>query len=611
MTAGDAGGRHQTPAAMPGRPRLLSALRRHRPFVAATLGALCLVASACGTTARSSAAGSAPVPKGHPQRAPLLVPTHGGTVTMALDRLPTTLNDHTVGGDTPAGRMLGSAVWAQVFRVGPGLSPQLDTNVVDSAEVISLSPQTVVYQIDPKAVWSDGVPISADDFAYAWQSQKGGAVDVDGTPDSVASTLGYRDIASLTGSNNGRTVTVVFRTPFADWPTLFDDLLPAHIAEQVGWNTGFDHFAAGVFVSGGPWEVVSWQPGAEIVLGPNPRWWGSPPSLDRVVVRGVGDATALASALGQSRVQVAYPSDFDQSFMAQASGSSVLQTQTELGTRMLQLEFNVRRAPLNVATVRQGIAHAIDRAGIVQSVGQPEDHSVWEDNHHLIPNGEPGYADDATGYEKADPATSAHLLEQSGFTIDTHGIWTSHTKPVSLTIVWASDDPWSSAVGPIVAAQLVAAGFEVVATPVTTDQLYAAVLPGATFDLALVPVDASAYASALGTVFSTSPSITGGAPSQDWSGFDDPKIDALFTQAVQELAPPRAHAIYQQIDQALWTAMPTLPLFAEPTMLVWSSSLSEVTDDPGGVGPLWSVRQWTLRSAAPTHDAKSNGSSPP
>jgi peptide/nickel transport system substrate-binding protein len=270
---------------------------------------------------------------------------------------------------------------------------------------------------------------------------------------------------------------------------------------------------------------------------------------------------------------------------------------------MLQLEFNVRHAPLTVATVRQGIAHAIDRAGIVESIGQPENPSAWEDNDHLIPNGEPGYADDATGYEHADPVTSAHLLEQSGFTLDGHGTWGMHGKPVSLTIVWAADVPWSAAVGPIVAAQLVAAGFDVVATPVSTSQLYATVLPTGAFDLALVPVAASAYMSTLGNVFSTSPAIVGGAQPEDWSGYDDPKLDALFTQAVQELAPPRAHAIYQQIDQDLWTAMPDLPLFAEPTMLVWSSSLSGVMDDPGGTGPFWSVRQWARRVPAPAHDA--------
>ena len=109
----------------------------------------------------------------------------------------------------------------------------------------------------------------------------------------------------------------------------------------------------------------------------------------------------------------------------------------------------------------------------------------------------------------------------------------------------------------------------------------------------------------MGSVFSTSPSVTGGTESEDWSGFDDPKIDALFTQAVQNLAPPSAAVVYQHIDQALWIAMPTLPLFAEPTMLVWSSSLKGVDDDAGGLGPLWNVRLWSLRSAAPTPRANS------
>jgi peptide/nickel transport system substrate-binding protein len=291
--------------------------------------------------------------------------------------------------------------------------------------------------------------------------------------------------------------------------------------------------------------------------------------------------------------------------MAQVSSPSALQSQSRLGTRILQLEFNVKHPPLTTATVREGIAHAIDRAGIVESVGQPENHSTWEDNDHLVPNSEPGYVDDATGYEAVDPVTSAHLLQQSGLALDGHGAWTAHGKPVSLDIAWAADDPWSAAVGPIVSAQLVAAGFDVRATPVSTAQLVGTVLPTGAFDLAIVPVDVGAYPSALGTVFSTAPAITGGAPSQDWSGFDDPKIDALFTQAMQELAPPQAQGIYQQIDQALWTAMPTLPLFAEPTMLVWSSSLSGVDDDSGGIGPFWTMRDWTRRVAAPAHSAKS------
>ncbi len=135
------------------------------------LTALAVLVGACGASGATPGAQAGSTTTGA-HAAPPLVPVRGGTATVALDEVPTTLNDHTPAGDTPAGRMLASAVWAQVFRVGPGLTPQLDTNVVDSAEVVSLQPQTVVYQIDPRAVWSDGVPISAADFAYAWQSQQ-------------------------------------------------------------------------------------------------------------------------------------------------------------------------------------------------------------------------------------------------------------------------------------------------------------------------------------------------------------------------------------------------------------------------------------------------------
>jgi len=38
---------------------------------------------------------------------------------------------------------------------------------------VSLAPQKVVYTINPKAVWSDGTPITAADFIYAWQQQRG------------------------------------------------------------------------------------------------------------------------------------------------------------------------------------------------------------------------------------------------------------------------------------------------------------------------------------------------------------------------------------------------------------------------------------------------------
>jgi peptide/nickel transport system substrate-binding protein len=103
-------------------------------------------------------------------------------------------------------------------------------------------------------------------------------------------------------------------------------------------------------------------------------------------------------------------------------------------------------------------------------------------------------------------------------------------------------------------------------------------------------------------VFSTSSAITDGEVKLDYSGYDDAKVDTLFTQAMQELAPPQAQSLYNQIDQDLWTSMPTLPLFAEPTVLVSSATLTQISDDPGGLGPLWTMRLWTLLAPArPSH----------
>ena len=46
------------------------------------------------------------------------------------------------------------------------------------------------------------------------------------------SLAGYRDIKSISGSNGGKTVTVVFKSPYSDWEGLFANLIPAHIADE-------------------------------------------------------------------------------------------------------------------------------------------------------------------------------------------------------------------------------------------------------------------------------------------------------------------------------------------------------------------------------------------
>ena len=103
----------------------------------------------------------------------------------------------------------------------------MDKNLLVSADLTSQSPQTVVYKINPKATWSDGVPFDAKDFIYMWKSLNGTNKDLD-----VASTTGYENIKSVTGSDGDKTVTVVFSKPFADWKSLFTNMVPAHYTQK-------------------------------------------------------------------------------------------------------------------------------------------------------------------------------------------------------------------------------------------------------------------------------------------------------------------------------------------------------------------------------------------
>ncbi len=438
----------------------------------------------------------------------------GGSVTVALDQVPTTLNDHTVAGDTAAGRMVASAVWAQVFRVGPGPHPPARHQrrrqrrgrepPAPDRRLPDRPPGGVVRRrAHQRRRLRLRLAVPEGRRHRHRRHARLGGLDARVPRHRLAHGLERR-----------ATVTVVFRTPFADWASLFDDLLPAHIAERVGWNHGFDHFDPAVLVSGGPWEVASWKPGSEIVLGRNPRVVGEPRRTSTGSTCGRSRATgALTSALGRGRVQVAYPSGFDQSFMAQASSSSVLQTQVGLGTRMLQLEFNVRHAPLNAATVRQGIAHAIDRAGLVESHRPTRGPFGVGGQQPPLRQRPAGVQRQRRGVRKARPGgvgppARAERLDARRARVR----GPQHGKPVASPSCGPRTTRGRPRWGPIVAAQLVAAGFDVVAAPgavgAAVRQRAPRRAPSTSPSCPSTPARTRAHS---GDVFSTSPAIIGGA----------------------------------------------------------------------------------------------------
>ena len=244
----------------------------------------------------------------------------GGTMTMALDQNLSGFNVNTSAANQFVLAEILDTVWPQPYITNASLKPVLNTDLITNVTV-SANPQTITYTINPKAVWQDGTPINADDFIYNFQAQSGNSAitDVGGQPFDDASTTGYRQIATVTGSNppngatcdggsaanndaglcpNGKTVTVKFTTPFADWKGLFINLVPAHISRTVGWNTGFT--GAAQTISGSWYKIQSYTDNQSVVLVRNPSYWGTPGKLDKLVFQFFTDSTQEVPALQNS-----------------------------------------------------------------------------------------------------------------------------------------------------------------------------------------------------------------------------------------------------------------------------------------------------------------------
>ncbi|MGA3148148.1 MAG: ABC transporter substrate-binding protein [Acidimicrobiales bacterium] len=536
------------------------------------------------------------------QNTSALVPAAGGAATVEFDRPWDGFNPNTPAGAASTTPALLSAVLPSAYVMNAKMVPVVNSALLLSVEVQSTSPLTIEYVINPAAVWSDGVPFSAADFIYAWQSQSGDGLDVDGQPDRVASTLGYRDVSSVTPSHGGKTVTVVFSAPFTDWRVMFSDMVPAHIATRVGWNHGFDTFDPAIDLSAGPLLLKSVSSQRTAVLVRNPKWWGVPSVLDKVTVHVAQDQATWTGALSDDNQTVAQPTGFDVGSLGTVSSLPNTQSEVKPSLDLLELDFNVNAAVTFRTVAREAIAHAISRTGLLQQTFGPIDPALVINQDHLAVASQPNYnQSSASGeYGAEDLAATDRLMKSLGYHKDLEGDYVDGAgKRLLVRMAVESGDPWIDQVAGEITMQLVHAGFDVVTFPVDGTEGMEAASATNSYDMALVTRTASPFETTTAAWYSDGLGLTDSTGTQNWSHFDDPEVDQLFIQAAEALNPVSGGAIYAQIDDQLWDQMVALPLFQEPALMANGVQLANVQYNATGDGIMWNVALWTLLKPGP------------
>lgn len=466
-----------------------------------------------------------------------------------------------------------SLVLPSSFTMGPLAVPVGDTSVVAQAEVVNLSPQTVVYTIAPNVAWPGGRPFAANDFVRTWLQRR---------DDRVVADLGYRDIAYVHPNAAGSAVTVGFSAPYADWESLFDLVVPpaTHHASCAVPTAALDP-------SIGPYAIAT-SSSTQVTLVANPAWSGAPRAYARVVVS-ANASSAPPPGHVPSAVYLPSPTLAE---LEAITSTGTFTSRLEHSTTVVSLDFAVRGRSALPPAVRGAVAQLIDRVSILDQLATPIDYTVSPEVSHLFGQGEPGYLGQpgvpvsaavaptlpipgSTGADAygagADVEAGDAALVAAGYAKSKAG-WLTPAHQRFVTCLAVPADPALRPVASLVAAQLTTQGIAVAWRSAPSVLDVAASLRNGTCTTGIVSRTGDGYVTHSGA--SWVPPTAPVPHDVTWTGVDDPIVTANADAASAMLNPIEAQPSWNAMDARLWDLMAGLPLFSPSIYEAWSPSIA-------------------------------------
>jgi peptide/nickel transport system substrate-binding protein len=487
----------------------------------------------------------------------------GGTETVGIQQWIDQYNPYQVDGAQGDGSWLASLTLPDLFRTDASGVPHTDPDVLAGAKVTATSPrQEVTYTLNPKAVWSDGTPLSWKDFRRQWQ-------DLNGSDPAylITSSSGYDQISDVRRGADDHQVVVTFARPFGSWQQLFDPLLPAAAADTPAkFNKGWQ---AKVPITGGPWTFGATDKTTQTVtLVPWTGYWGVKPKLDKLVARALsGDADTDAFLNHEIDVTGAGTPDEYKS-LSKAPGTDI-----RVGSRWDQTIMSFSNQGLLAdQRLRQALQHAVDRKALAKVAGSGLPFTPPVLNSHFYMPNQAGYQDDSGGYGTYDLAAAKRLLDQAGWR--DHGAGKPRTdargRELKLSYVISSGSPTSSQRAQLVKSMLGQIGVDVEIQTVPANDFFEKYVNDGKYDLTVFREVDQVYASQSIPDYQKP---VGTNVFENYGEIGTDQLDATMRQAAEQTDPVKARALYNQADRQLWALANYLPLFQTPSIHAVTSKL--------------------------------------
>jgi peptide/nickel transport system substrate-binding protein len=508
-------------------------------------------------------------------------PVDGGTLTLSMYSAPSGKYNPLVQDDI-------YDQWAGLFTFEYLMNQNGDLSnapALAKSWDVSDDKKTITFHLrDTK--WQDGQPFTADDVAYSFNllaSKDYNDVIQGPFQYQVSDVQGFDEVSQgkakeMSGVKviDPHTISVTLKEPNAaalSTNGLDIPIIPKHIWEKIApkdWVTAMQDPKN--LVGTGPYKIVDIKPNESVTLEKYDDYWGGKPHIDKIVWKVVNQDVA-AGLIKNGEIDEATwvpPSDFN--LYKSLSNVKIFET-ADWGYQYLGFKLN--NPKLQDKTLRQAIAYAINRKGLVDSLlgghGVVLDVPISPASWALAPK-------DQINTYPYDPEKAKKMLDDAGYKVGPDGFRTDKNgKPLTISLSYPTGNKVREKSAPIILQNLKDIGLNVTLNPPKDFKSYSKDVQQDKAEMWL-----------MGFSVSTDPDQTGlwGPHDQyNYYHWNNPQSDALIKDAISAKAYDqnyRKQAMFKW-EKLFTEELPMIPLYSQNDIYVYNKRLHGVTENALGI----------------------------
>jgi oligopeptide transport system substrate-binding protein len=302
-----------------------------------------------------------------------VTPQKTAVFRMNINREPPTMDPR------KGSELIGSAMHFILFEGLVRLNPDGSVSCAQ-AQSVEISDNRKTYTFHLKGtLWSDGTPVTAHDFEYAWKkilSPNFPAANAHLLYPIKNAEAAKKGVVSLDAVGITSVNDLTLRVDLENATPYFLDLIAFCVFFPV--NSKIDaatpdwaYEAGDHFVSNGPFTLKSWKHNDGIVFEKNPHYWEAHQVLlDQIHVSMIPDENTALRMYENGELDIIglgispIPTDA----LAQFQKKGMLETRASPGTTIIC--FNLNRPPFSNKNIRKAFAYAINRQEIIENITQ-------------------------------------------------------------------------------------------------------------------------------------------------------------------------------------------------------------------------------------------------